>query len=620
MIFNQFVDSLVIPHIETLISALHVETRAQEERYKPSNGAGLKQLKAEGLVLHPIRVTRKSFGYADYPEVAFHLIYPAETSAFKNGTSIQLICEGEEPVKGLLLYLEGNKGEIRLFAPDFPDWLEEKNVGIQVVPDQRTMEIMLRSMKHITESKSAQQLFDYLHSTPENTLPDTSNRTLSFRNTQLNASQQAAVLGSFIPNRLHVIHGPPGTGKTTTLVELIIQLAQSGQRILVSAPSNTAIDHIGLQLVREKSAFLRVGNNTKITEALLPHTVEGNMEKAKLKTTLKNLRVRSEQLRKMAHQYKRNFGKDERDQRKLLLQEVKLIRKEIKDLQRDFERDLFEKAAIILGTPIGIYDCDFRENDFDVLIIDEAGQCLQPLAWSILNKAQRIVLAGDPYQLPPTVISQQAAQAGLSVSILEQVLKSGHPTHFLDTQYRMTAPIAEYSNRFFYNGKLKSATHATNTISPIFFYDTAGADFSEVFVEESMSVSNPEELNSIVKLVEQQSLDPKNTALITPYSGQLQLAKSMFAGHIPFERISTIDSFQGQEADTVILSLVRSNGNQQIGFLSDYRRMNVALTRAKHQLYIIGDSSTIGSDPFYSGLVEFIEANEGYRSVFELLY
>ena len=129
-----------------------------------------------------------------------------------------------------------------------------------------------------------------------------------------------------------------------------------------------------------------------------------------------------------------------------------------------------------------------------------------------------------------------------------------------------------------------------------------------------------EELNSIVKLIEQHGIDPKRTALITPYSGQLQLAKSLFNGHLNFDRISTIDSFQGQEADTIILSLVRSNSNQQIGFLSDYRRMNVALTRAKHELYIIGDSSTIGSDSFYSGLLEFIESKGGYHSVFELLY
>lgn len=604
------------PQLSKLIELVKLESKQQEDRFSSGSAANFKQLKHEGYILHPIKIVRKSYGYADYPEISFIVPYPAESNAFRNGVSIQLILGNEEPIKGILLFLEGAKGEIRLFSSDFPDWVEEKGIGIQLTADQRTNKIMLQALNAIQDNVRLQKLFVSIH---ENQPTDEKNAflelNLPFQNQKLNDSQKIAVTKCLEYEPIQVIHGPPGTGKTTTLAELVFQLNADKKRVLIAAPSNTAVDHLGLQLVKTKVPFLRVGNNTKVNEALLPYTIEGKMEQAKLKTTIKNLRIQSEQLRKMSHQYKRNFGKAERDQRKLLMQEVKNIRSEIKALQRAFEETQFEQNNVVLGTPIGIYDCDFKPSDFDVLIIDEAGQCLEPMAWTILDKAERIVLAGDPFQLPPTVISFEAEKQGLSISILERVLMQNHPTHFLDTQYRMTSLIAAYSNQYFYEGKLKTLTEESP--NSIYFYDTAGADFTETFNDESFSILNEEELNFIPKLVEHYQLDISKTALITPYSGQLQRAKELLNG---FSRISTIDSFQGQEEENVIISLVRSNSEQQIGFLSDYRRMNVALTRAKKQLFILGDSATLGNDPFYAGLISFIEGKDGYHSVWEINY
>lgn len=606
-------------HLQQLISNVQLENKTHEERFSNVSKQNLKQLKAEGLLIQPIRITRKSYGYADYPEVTFQTIYPTETSQFKSGCAIHLIFENEEPVKGMLLYLEGNKGEFRLFAPDFPDWLESKNVGIQLTPDQRTNEIMLQSLKRINENLGLEKRFNEIH-TKQSILPlEQKEINLSFSNSGLNTSQQIAIQNCLSEASVQVIHGPPGTGKTTTLVELISQLTKQHKRILVSAPSNAAIDHLGTQLAAQQVDFIRVGNNTKVKESLLPYTIEGKMEETKLKSTIKNLRIRSEQLRKMANQYKRNFGKSERDQRKLLMNEVKAIRKEIRDLQDAFETSILEKQQVIIGTPIALHDNRFSENEFDLLIIDEAGQCLEPLAWAIIPLAKRLVVAGDPFQLPPTVISFDAAKNGLNKSILEQIITNNHRTYLLDTQYRMTSTIAEYSNRYFYEGKLKTANATIEHSISIQFYDTAGADYTESFNEDSFSIYNSRELSFIHKLLDAEQLNPEKTAFITPYSGQIQLSKEEFAS-IPFSRISTIDSFQGQEEETVIISLVRSNAEQQIGFLTDYRRMNVAMTRAKKSLYIIGDSSTIGIDPFYNGLLEFIEQIGGYHSVFEVDY
>lgn len=601
--------------IEDLISALKTESKAQDERYSLNPGTNLKQLRADGFLLQPIRINRRSYGFADYPEFEFHLPYPAETSQFRNGCSIQLFCADEKPIAGTLLYLDGNKGEIRLHTSDFPDWMEDKQVGVQLISDQRTNEIQMETLKFVQKTKPFLSLFNRFHQ-PNTHSEERKYTQVSVRNVQLNPSQINAISACLSDEETSVILGPPGTGKTTTLVELIHQLDKSGKKVIISAPSNTAVDNIGLKLAEQKIDFLRVGNNVKVREELLPYTIEGKIEGSNLKQTIKKMRIQSEQLRKMAHQYKRKFGKDEREQRRLLLHEVKSIRKEIKALQNHFEVSCYDNTNVILGTPIGLYDCSFEYDNFDVLIIDEAGQCLEPLAWTIIPLAKKLVLAGDPFQLPPTVISEEAKRMGFNVSLLETLVKNDYPVHLLDTQYRMEAVIAEFSNRYFYKGKLKSAK-PENDLTSVHFYDTAGADYSEQEDENSASLYNIEELRFIRRLVESEQLNPQKAVLITPYNGQLQQAKDYFKD-ISFQRFSTIDSFQGQEADVIILSLVRSNANQQIGFLNDYRRINVAMTRAKKQLYVIGDSATIGSDDFYSQMLDYFEEINAYHSVFEI--
>lgn len=602
--------------IDNLITLLKTESKAQEQRYTVNAGANLKQLRSEGYILSPIRVNRRSYGFADYPEFEFSLPFPSETNQFRNGCSIQLFCADEKPVSGVLLYLEGKKGEIRLHASDFPDWMDDKGVGVQLVADQRTNEVQMEALKTVQNNASLKKLYDRLHSKFQGSAGNEPKMLANYHNHSLNESQKKAIAACLDAEEVEVIHGPPGTGKTTTLVELIVQLVKQGKKVLVSAPSNTAVDNIGMRLAKLQVPFLRIGNNVKVREELMLYTIEGKMEESTTKQTIKKMRIQSEQLRKMATQYKRKFGKDERDQRRLLLQEVKNIRKEIKDIQRHFEQGLIEKNPVVLGTPIGLYDGGFSENEYDVLIIDEAGQCLEPLTWTILPLAKKIILAGDPFQLPPTVISEEAKRKGFNISLLETLIKNDFPVHLLDTQYRMEAVIAEFSNRYFYQGKLKS--NRTNSDNQhLFFYDTVGADFTEQEDEHTSSLYNMEELKFVRRLIEQEGIDVSKAVFITPYNGQLYQAKDYFAD-VQFQRMSTIDSFQGQEAECIILSLVRSNQNQQIGFLNDYRRINVALTRAQKKLYVIGDSATIGSDEFYGKMLDYFEEIGAYHSFFEI--
>lgn len=603
--------------LEELISTLKLEFKAQEKRYSINSNISLKQLKSEGALLQPIRINRKNYGFADYPEFEFYLPFPSETSQFRNGCSIQLICSDEKPVPGALLYLEGNKGEIRLYTSDFPDWIEEKTIGVLLTVDQRTNEVQLKALTDLNKSKELLDLFNHFHAPFNEKNTQSTTIPIQFHNNKLNDSQQNAIRKSVETNQVEIIHGPPGTGKTTTLVELIYQLNKAGKKVLVSAPSNTAIDNIGLRLMSLEMEFIRVGNNIKVKEELLPYTIQGKIENSTTKQTIKKMRIQSEQLRKMAHQYKRNFGRDEREQRRLILNEVKSIRNEIKSIQHHFEETILEKSKVVLGTPIGLHDCNFKEGEYDYLIMDEAGQCLETLSWVVIPLAHKLILAGDPFQLPPTVISEEAKQKGFGVSLMETLIKNNYPTHLLNIQYRMESVIAEFSNRYFYDGKLKTDKPINADGEHLFFYDTAGADYLEQVDEESASLNNIEELHFISRLIHSDNIPTENTVFITPYNSQLQKAKELFSERT-FYRFSTIDSFQGQEADVIILSLVRSNSNQQIGFLRDYRRINVALTRARKKLYIIGDSSTIGADEFYSKMLDYFEEINAYHSVFEI--
>ena len=603
-------------HQEHLLRCISLEMQEQEERYKLGPYSGLKQLKANGVALHPVHVVRKSFGYADYPEISFTLPYSTDTSNFKDNSAIECFIEGEESVKGVLIGMDGRKGTFRLFAPDFPDWIEDKGIGIKLAPDHFTSEIMKKGILRLNNHTVLYSLFEQIHGDQPFGEKIKSDSIHDFENKSLNQSQINAVGGMIANEGLMIVHGPPGTGKTTTLIEGIIQQIKSGKRILVTAPSNAAVDNIAIGLAESKVNILRVGNSLKVDDVIFPFTSEGKMLEAKEHKEIKRLKIRAEEYRKMAMQYKRNFGREEREQRGLLMKEVKQIRKTIRDLRNYFDEKLVEKADVVLGTPVGLYNFLAEGALYDVLVMDEAGQALEPLAWLVFPFAQSWILAGDPFQLPPTVLSNLADKQGFALSILEQSFKNCQNIYFLDTQYRMRRSIAGFSSDYFYGGALLTPDDQSDIGQHITFFDTAGTGFEEQQGSDGFSLMNSGELEIVQKIIAHENLATHLAAFISPYAGQIQLAKEQLSKKL---RISTIDSFQGQERETIILSLVRSNPDTIIGFLKDYRRMNVAMTRAKERLIVIGDSSTIGQDPFYSAFLEYMETVGGYRSAWELM-
>jgi ATP-dependent RNA/DNA helicase IGHMBP2 len=602
------------PHLQLLLKCIELEEKEQSQRYRLDQQHTLKQLKAEGLALHPLIIIRKNFGYADYPEISFKLAFPPEANMFRDGAAIECFVAGQDPVKGILISLEGKSGEFRLYAPDFPDWIEDDGVGIKLAPDTRTTTIMKKVLNELENNKPLYKLFEQLHGDASFDGNGVTNNPLHFHNQRLNQSQQLAVMAITENPGITIVHGPPGTGKTTTLIEAIIQLIKAGEKVLVSAPSNTAVDNIAKGLINGGVNLLRVGNTSKVDETIFAHTPEGRLSNSRQEKEIKQLKIRAEEFRRMALKYKRSFGKAEREQRNLLFKEVKNIRTEIKKLQAYNEEKLFAEAEVIAGTPIGLYDADVDHLHFKTLVVDEAGQCIEPLAWCIFPLADKIVLAGDHWQLPPTVLSNEAALKGFNRSILEVAVTRVKNTFLLNTQYRMRQAIAGFSSNYFYNDLLLTAEHLQNTGVHLTFIDTAGSGHQETHGPDGISLQNEGELQIVQKLLETEQLDPLKTALISPYSGQAVAAKESLPTSL---RISTVDSFQGQEKENIIVSLVRSNDDGDIGFLKDYRRMNVAITRAKEQLFVIGDSATIGADPFYNAFLGYVEKHGNYRTVWE---
>ncbi|NNE55116.1 MAG: AAA family ATPase, partial [Flavobacteriales bacterium] len=325
-------------------------------------------------------------------------------------------------------------------------------------------------------------------------------------------------------------------------------------------------------------------------------------------------------LRKQAKAFKRNFGSAEREQRKALYREARQVVGTIKELEQYVIDSIIGTADVVCATLVGASNRELNLVEFHTVVIDEAGQSLEPLCWIPILRAKKVVLAGDPHQLPPTVKSPEAHRQGLSKTLLEKVIDKTDSANLLTTQYRMNKAIMAFSNEEFYEGKLIAhdsvADHSLDEL-PVEFVDTAGCGFDEKMGESTRSRFNPGEID-ILRSHREASGIQAPTAIISPYREQvLQLIDACMSEGLT--TVNTVDSFQGQERDVVYISLVRSNEKAEIGFLKDYRRMNVAMTRARKKLVVIGDSATIGQDQFYARFIDYCEANGFYRSAWEFM-
>lgn len=458
----------------------------------------------------------------------------------------------------------------------------------------------------------------------------------------LDPSQQAAVAHALAAEDVAIIHGPPGTGKTTAVVALIQQAVQRGEKVLACAPSNLAVDNIFERLLAlpglgSGANVVRIGHPARVLPGLRDQTLDLLVENHPDMKLVRKLTKEAHALRAGAAKYTR--AKPAPGARQELRQEAKALLADARRLEEQLVERIFSGAQVICATLAGIDERLFRGRHFDLCVIDEAAQSTEPGCWIPLRYCQRLVLAGDHCQLPPTIIAPEAAANGLGISLMERLLAAGEHAaplaRRLDIQYRMHEQIMAFSAQTFYGGTLLAddtvahhllrelpgviANELTNT--PVAFIDTAGSDRQEALEPDGESRFNEGEgelvQRKVAQLVEA-GVAAAQISVISPYSAQVRLLRERLKSWLEQGlEIGSIDGFQGRENEVVIISLVRSNGDGEIGFLADTRRMNVALTRARRKLIVIGDSATIAGHPFYSQLLDYFDQIGAYHTVWE---
>lgn len=618
-----------IDELGKLASVLRIEQRGDynlHEAWLKKSSVG--ERKKNGITWFPLRITESGYGLGEYPFLVVER-NPGDrlNHQFQSAAPVSLfsLAEGNEQysINGTIGYVDDQRMKIAFFCDEMPDWVDDGKLGVNLLFDSRTYDEMFKALNVLinVDKGRLKKLRDVIlgYDRPkELSLP-------ALHSSRLNASQNEAMNGILAAEDIAVVHGPPGTGKTTTLVESIVHLLQNEKQVMVCAPSNAATDHLAKSLSARGLKVVRIGNLAKVESDNTSLTLDVLIQQEKDFKQIRELKKRAIELRKMGGKYKRNFGREEAEQRKLIFSEAKNLSKEARELEKYLVEKVLNEAQVIACTLIGSSSDYLEGRRFSTVIIDEAGQGIEPAVWVPILKAEKVVMAGDPYQLPPTVKSTDAEKAGLAVTLLEKAIKRHDPVFLLRTQYRMNSLIMEFSNRKFYEGKLEAHEsvkdwHLESSPQVVEFIDTAGCGFEEQAAEDSDSKCNPEEVRLLGLHLGQLAPQPTDSVgIISPYRAQVELLQEAFPDR-PGISVNTIDSFQGQERDIIYISLVRSNNRSEIGFLKDYRRMNVAMTRARKKLVIIGDSATLGNDRFYGDFLNFVEEIGAYKSAWEFLY
>jgi ATP-dependent RNA/DNA helicase IGHMBP2 len=446
-----------------------------------------------------------------------------------------------------------------------------------------------------------------------------------------NRSQQEAIQFALSSRDIAIIHGPPGTGKTTTVVELIRQAADKGMKVLACAPSNTGVDNLLDKLISKRLRVVRIGHPARVQEYLQDYTLDALVESDPATKVVAEMMREAEKLLRKSGKYTR--AKPAPGSRNDMKQEARQLREDAKLYERQIIANILDRADVICATTN--YDPDvLGDRMFDIAVIDEACQSTEPGSWPVVQRAERIILAGDHCQLPPTIISTEAAQQGFDISLMERLVRTYGDlvTRQLTVQYRMHEHIMQFSSDSFYGGRLLAdesvrshllsdlvpPPHAAMIQCPITFVDTAGAGWEEEPDPDGESRCNPQEGRWILQQLRElcsAGIPPESIAVIAPYAAQVRWLRQQCP--IRDIEIDTVDGFQGREKEAILITLVRSNAISEIGFLSDTRRMNVALTRARRKLIVIGDSATLATHEFYANMISYIESVGGYRTIWE---
>jgi superfamily I DNA and/or RNA helicase len=628
------------------LELIKIERQADLEQYRQKILLkSLHQRTKEGSTWYPVTLKRDYIGTGERPTIEVERTnHLDEPHSFQSGKVVSVFTNasgksGSEHVNGVINYVRDNTMVITVNGDDFPDWIGDGLLGVDVMFDEMSYREMEYTLKEVikAEGNRLAELKSILlsNSTATSLARQVHTDTINI----LNDSQHLALKKVMDATDVAFIHGPPGTGKTTTLVQAIKHTIKEEAQVLVCAPSNAAVDLLVDKLSEQGLQVLRIGHPARVTEQSLSKTLDYRISTHASYKELRGLRKRMEQVRSMAFKYKRKFGYHEKEQRRSLMQEAKVLKSDADLLEFYIVNDLLQTMEAICCTLVGASHPVLRGKKFKTVFIDEAGQALEPACWIPLLKSTRAIFAGDHQQLPPTIKSIEAARNGLSKTLFEKGIEAQPgQVSMLQIQYRMHQKIMEFSSAYFYNNRLIAHESVRGQLLrpdhlPVQFIDTAGCGYSEKQDPETLSRFNTEEAQLLIQQVEglvedigsSSWLDEQITmGIITPYRAQVdQLHKLAEASAIlePLYRlitINTVDAFQGQERDVIAISFVRSNDKGEVGFLSDIRRTNVAMTRAKKNLVLIGDSATLSSHPFYLEVLNYVQHEGFYKSAFEI--
>ena len=519
----------------------------------------------------------------------------------------------------VISYVQDNKMVVVLPGPQvLPELVVTGELGVQLYFDDTSYKTMFAALREVAEAKGNRTA--RLREVLLGKAPALRRETGPVRFPWLNASQEKAVNQVLCAKEVAVVHGPPGTGKTTTLVEAVYETLHRENQVMVSAQSNTAVDWIAEKLVARGIPVLRIGNPTRVNDKMLAFTYERRFEAHSDYPELW-------QIRKTIREMTGRLRKSGREDRERLHNQLTKLRVRATGLEIRIDTELFTEARVIACTLVGAASRVLERKRFSSLFIDEAAQAIEAACWIAISRADRVILAGDHCQLPPTIKCIEAARGGLGRTLLEKVvLHKPETVSLLKIQYRMHEDIMRFPSRWFYHDELEAAPEVKyrgilDFDTPVSWIDTSELDLQEKAVAEGTGRLNTGEAELLVRELKnymerigirrilEEHID---FGVISPYRAQVHYLRHLLKKE-PFFRpcrrlitVHTVDGFQGQERDVIMISLVRANEKGQIGFLRDLRRMNVAITRARMKLLILGEAVTLTRHPFYRELYEYI--------------
>lgn len=616
-------------HLQQQELLLHMEYEFEKEEFKrQTETMGISRKVKRGLCWYPVTPGRSY--YNSLNQLVIEITHTEDTDIEHNFEFGRPVCFFRKGYDDKITYFNSigtisyaNETRMVVVMPGAGAILEvqsAENLGVQLYFDETSYRTMFEALSDVIRAKGNRlaELRDIMLGT----LKPGFRELYPVRFPWLNSTQENAVNKVLYSRDVSIVHGPPGTGKTTTLVEAIYETLHREPQVLVCAQSNTAVDWISEKLIDRGVNVLRIGNPTRVNDKMLSFTYERRFEGHPAYSELWSIR---KAMREMGGKHRGSY-----EERESARNRMSRLRDRATQLEIQINADLFDNAHVIASTLVSSNHRILNGRRFGTLFIDEAAQALEAACWIAIRKADRIVLAGDHCQLPATIKCHEAARAGLEHTLMEQIVTTKPSVvSLLKIQYRMNEAIMDFPSQWFYGGQLKAAPEIRHRgildwDTPITWIDTSDMEFKEEFIGETFGRINREEANLLLKELEvyiqriggKRILDERvDFGIISPYKAQVQYLRSKIKASAvlrPYRSlftVNTVDGFQGQERDVIFISLVRANEDGQIGFLNDLRRMNVAITRARMKLVILGEAETMKRHKFYREFLEYIGKN-----------